>query len=153
MANKQIRQMGTLLLYSIKKCFGKSIQTYVALNELDTEEIAVSYDYILCKHLIANTEFDYLALPAEYNRLFIPPRNQPASSIIPVANRPSPSTTHSCSHTGLCQILSERERLYRRRSREESAENFGQMAVSHNLPLMIVADMHNPQKPRPHCRS
>lgn len=51
----------------------KSIQTYVALNELDTEEIAVSYDYILCKHLIANTEFDYLALPAEYNRLFIPP--------------------------------------------------------------------------------
>lgn len=68
----------------------KSIQTYVALNALDTEEIAVSYDYILCKHLIANTEFDYLALPAEYNRLFIPPRNQPVCSIIPVANRPSP---------------------------------------------------------------
>lgn len=51
--------MGTLLLYSIKKCVGKSIQTYVALNELDTEEIAVSYDHILCKHLIANTEFNY----------------------------------------------------------------------------------------------
>ena len=62
----------------------------MALNELDTEEIAVSYDYILCKHLIANTEFDYLALPAEYNRLFIPPRPQPVSTIKPIVKRPSP---------------------------------------------------------------
>lgn len=108
----------------------KSIQTYVALNELDTEEIAVSYDYILCKHLIANTEFDYLALPAEYNRLFIPPRNQPASSIIPVANRPSPPAplipavtpvyAKSCLKEKGCTDAG---------SREESAENFGQMAV------------------------
>lgn len=72
----------------------KSIQTYVALNELDTEEIAVSYDYILCKHLIANTEFDYLALPAEYNRLFIPPRPQPVSTIKPIVKRPSPPAPH-----------------------------------------------------------
>ena len=108
----------------------KSIQTYVALNALDTEEIAVSYDYILCKHLIANTEFDYLALPAEYNRLFIPPRNQPVCSIIPVANRPSPPAplipavtpvyAKSCLKEKGCTDAG---------SREESAENFGQMAV------------------------
>ncbi|WP_234096010.1 type VI secretion system tube protein TssD [Citrobacter portucalensis] len=108
----------------------KSIQTYVALNDLDTEEIAVSYDYILCKHLIANTEFDYLALPAEYNRLFIPPLNQQTNSIIPVANRPSPPAplipavtpvyAKSCLKEKGCTDAG---------SSEESAENFGQMAV------------------------
>lgn len=41
-------------------------------NNLDTEAITVSYEYILSRHLIANTEFSYLAFPDNYNRLFIP---------------------------------------------------------------------------------
>lgn len=41
-------------------------------NNLDTETITVSYEYILSRHLIANTEFSYLAFPDNYNRLFIP---------------------------------------------------------------------------------
>ena len=30
-------------------------------NQLDTEKITISYEFILCQHLIANTEFSYLA--------------------------------------------------------------------------------------------
>lgn len=41
-------------------------------NNLDTETITVSYEYILSVHLIANTEFSHLAFPDNYNRLFIP---------------------------------------------------------------------------------
>ncbi|MDU7671697.1 MAG: type VI secretion system tube protein TssD, partial [Escherichia coli] len=41
-------------------------------NQLDTETITISYEFILCQHLIANTEFSYLALPENYNRLFLP---------------------------------------------------------------------------------
>ncbi|EKO0961524.1 type VI secretion system tube protein Hcp, partial [Escherichia coli] len=41
-------------------------------NNLDTETITVSYEYILSRHLIANTEFSHLAFPDNYNRLFIP---------------------------------------------------------------------------------
>lgn len=108
----------------------KSIQTYVALNELDTEEIAVSYDYILCKHLIANTEFDYLALPAEYNRLFIPPRPQPVSTIKPIVKRPSPPAPHIPAVTPVYAKSCLKEKgCTDAGSREESAENFGQMAV------------------------
>lgn len=108
----------------------KSIQTYVALNERDTEEIAVSYDYILCKHLIANTEFDYLALPAEYNRLFIPPRPQPVSTIKPIVKRPSPPAPHIPAVTPVYAKSCLKEKgCTDAGSREESAENFGQMAV------------------------
>ncbi|EJS6303919.1 HNH endonuclease, partial [Escherichia coli] len=39
---------------------------------LDTETITISYEFILCQHLIANSEFSYLALPENYNRLFLP---------------------------------------------------------------------------------
>ncbi|MCU6173568.1 type VI secretion system tube protein TssD [Citrobacter cronae] len=49
-----------------------SIQMRVIKDEIDTETISVDYDYILSKHLISNTEFSYLALPAEYNKLFVP---------------------------------------------------------------------------------
>ncbi len=49
-----------------------SIQMRVIKDEIDTETISVGYDYILSKHLINNTEFSYLALPAEYNKLFVP---------------------------------------------------------------------------------
>lgn len=47
-----------------------SIRTHISNNNLDTEAIEVRYDYILCKHLTANTEFSYLAFPADYNSLF-----------------------------------------------------------------------------------
>ncbi|QMI06626.1 type VI secretion system tube protein TssD [Citrobacter sp. RHB25-C09] len=48
------------------------IQLRITKDEIDTETISVNYDYILSKHLISNTEFSYLALPAEYNKLFVP---------------------------------------------------------------------------------
>ncbi|WP_234096398.1 type VI secretion system tube protein TssD [Citrobacter portucalensis] len=49
-----------------------SIQMRVIKDEIHTETISVDYDYILSKHLISNTEFSYLALPSEYNKLFVP---------------------------------------------------------------------------------
>lgn len=49
-----------------------SIQMSVINDEIHTEAISVYYDYILSKHLVSNTEFSYLALPAEYNKLFVP---------------------------------------------------------------------------------
>lgn len=47
-----------------------SITTNFPSNNLDTEVISVRYEYILCKHLMANTEFSYFTLPADYNSLF-----------------------------------------------------------------------------------
>lgn len=41
-----------------------SIQLRIIEDEIHTETISVNYDYILSKHLISNTEFSYLALPA-----------------------------------------------------------------------------------------
>lgn len=49
-----------------------SIRMHISNNNLDTELIEVRYDYILCRHLTANTEFGYLAFPADYNSLFRP---------------------------------------------------------------------------------
>jgi len=49
-----------------------AIQQHFSNDNLDTETISVRYEYILCKHLIANTEFSYLAFPADYNSLFSP---------------------------------------------------------------------------------
>lgn len=49
-----------------------SIQLRIIEDEIHTETISVNYDYILSKHLISNTEFSYLTLPAEYNKLFVP---------------------------------------------------------------------------------
>ena len=59
----------------LRGAFLSGIQHQFSENNLDTETITISYEYILCKHLIANTEFSYLALPANYNRLFVPPLN------------------------------------------------------------------------------
>ncbi|MBA3112448.1 type VI secretion system tube protein Hcp [Salmonella enterica] len=56
----------------LRGAFLSDIQHQFSENSLDTETITISYEYILCKHLIANTEFSYLALPENYNRLFIP---------------------------------------------------------------------------------
>lgn len=53
------------------------------MNDMDYEYISVDYDYILSRHLIAGTEFDYLLTPENYSRLFpvvqktIPPEEQP----------------------------------------------------------------------------
>ena len=47
-----------------------SVNVYFTNNHLDTEIISVRYEYILCRHLIANTEFSYLAFPENYNNLF-----------------------------------------------------------------------------------
>ncbi|MFP2424309.1 type VI secretion system tube protein TssD [Pseudescherichia vulneris] len=62
---------------------GASIQgitsTFVP-DILDSESIAVTYEYIRCKHLIANTEFSNLILPDNYNQLF------------PVNEKPQPDT-------------------------------------------------------------
>ncbi|WP_407202268.1 type VI secretion system tube protein TssD [Citrobacter koseri] len=59
----------------LRGAFLSGIQSLFSENSLDTETITVSYEFILCKHLISNTEFSYLALPANYNRLFVPPLN------------------------------------------------------------------------------
>lgn len=59
----------------LRGAFLSGIQHQFSENNLDTETITISYEYILCKHLIANTEFSYLALPENYNRLFIPSVN------------------------------------------------------------------------------
>lgn len=40
------------------------------MNDMDYEYISINYDYILCRHLIACTEFDYLLTPDNYDRLF-----------------------------------------------------------------------------------
>lgn len=67
-----------------------SIQMRVINDEIDTETISVDYDYILSKHLISNTEFSYLALLAEYNKLFVP------------ASKPQ---THTLNSAGVGRLL------------------------------------------------
>lgn len=47
-----------------------SINVAVALDIIDTETIKISYDYILCKHLLANTEFSHLVFPDNYGAMF-----------------------------------------------------------------------------------
>lgn len=59
----------------LRRAFISSIYTLCRLGCLDTETIAVDYEYILCQHLIANTEYSYLTLPSSYNRLFVPSQN------------------------------------------------------------------------------
>ncbi|MDW3560973.1 Hcp1 family type VI secretion system effector [Enterobacter cloacae] len=48
----------------------RSIQLHSKMNDMDYEYISVDYDYILSRHLIAGTEFDYLLTPENYKRLF-----------------------------------------------------------------------------------
>lgn len=64
----------------LRGAFLSAIQHQFSDNNLDTETITISYEYILCKHLIANTEFSYLALPENYNRLFIPSPKTPQTT-------------------------------------------------------------------------
>ncbi|WP_445441409.1 type VI secretion system tube protein TssD [Citrobacter freundii] len=107
-----------------------NIYTNFTHNNLDTESITVTYEYIVCKHLIANTEFDYLAFPAEYNTMFIPRRNAPAHkptpAPVPIANPvpPPPEVmpvyAKSCLKEKGCTDAG---------TAQEPAENFGQMAI------------------------
>lgn len=57
----------------LRGAFVSSLHHAVATDTFNTETVSVGYDYILCKHLIANTEFSYLAFPEKYNRLYVPP--------------------------------------------------------------------------------
>ena len=59
----------------LRGAFISSIYSDFRQNCLHTETIAVDYEYILCKHLIANTEYSYLAMPASYKHLFVPSQN------------------------------------------------------------------------------
>ncbi|HFP3092164.1 TPA: type VI secretion system tube protein TssD [Escherichia coli] len=56
----------------LRGAFLSAIHHQIIENQLDTETITVSYEFILCQHIIANTEFSYLALPENYNCLFLP---------------------------------------------------------------------------------
>ncbi|QMR76874.1 type VI secretion system tube protein TssD [Enterobacter sp. RHBSTW-00175] len=55
----------------LRGAFISAIHLLVEAN-LDTEYITVKYEYIFCRHLIANTEFSSLAVPANYTRMFVP---------------------------------------------------------------------------------
>jgi len=57
-------QLRGVRLYAISSCFTN--------NNFDTEMVSVRYSYILCKHLISNTEFYSLVFPESYNQLFVP---------------------------------------------------------------------------------
>ena len=70
----------------LRGAFLSAIQHQFSDNNLDTETITINYEYILCKHLIANTEFSYLALPENYNRLFIPRPKTPADNGLKTLN-------------------------------------------------------------------
>lgn len=70
----------------LRGAFLSSIQYQFSENNLDTETITISYEYILCKHLVANTEFSYLALPENYNRLFIPRPKTPTDNGLKTLN-------------------------------------------------------------------
>lgn len=57
-------QLRGVRLSAISSCFTN--------NNFDTEIVSVRYSYILCKHLISNTEFYSLVFPESYNQLFVP---------------------------------------------------------------------------------
>lgn len=103
------------------------IRTGFTNNNLDTEFITVTYEYIVCKHLIANTEFSYLAFPADYNGMFIPHQVAPARAPKPVVKpmpppppRITPVYAKSCLKEKGCTDVG---------TTAEPAENFGQMAI------------------------
>lgn len=56
----------------LRGAFLSGIQYNFRENDIDIETITISYEYILCQHLIAKTEFSYLVLPDNYNRWYVP---------------------------------------------------------------------------------
>ncbi|ENO1935658.1 type VI secretion system tube protein Hcp [Escherichia coli] len=123
-----------------------AIHVNISDNNLPTECVNVNYDYILCKHLIANTEFDWLAFPAGYNSLFIPPKNPPASNLnpepLPVVNLPlsspavNPVYAKSCLKVKGCTDAG---------TAEEPAENFGQVAIFAQPVVDDCCGYHHPE--------
>ncbi len=63
-------QMEKYYLIELRGSSIRSIQLHSKLNDMDYEYISVDYDYILSRHLIAGTEFDYLLTPENYSHLF-----------------------------------------------------------------------------------
>ncbi|HAN1937697.1 TPA: type VI secretion system tube protein Hcp [Escherichia coli] len=123
-----------------------AIHVNISDNNLPTECVTVDYDYILCKHLIANTEFDWLAFPAGYNSLFIPPKSPPASNLkpepLPVVNLPlsspavNPVYAKSCLKVKGCTDAG---------TAEEPAENFGQVAIFVQPVVDDCCGYHHPE--------
>ncbi|HCB3587001.1 type VI secretion system tube protein TssD [Citrobacter koseri] len=109
----------------LRNAFISGINTSVTNNDLDTEIITVSYEYIQCRHLIANTEFDYLTFQTAYHDLFVPRPAKPAVTRTfkpepPPPPRITPVYAKSCLQEKGCTDAG---------SAEEPAENFGQMAI------------------------
>lgn len=75
----------------LRNAFISGINTSVTNNDLDTEIITVSYEYIQCRHLIANTEFDYLTFQTAYHDLFVP---RPAKPAVTRTFKPEPPRHH-----------------------------------------------------------
>lgn len=63
-------QMEKYYLIELRGATIRPIHLNYRMNDMDYEYISVDYDYILSRHLIAGTEFDYLLTPENYNRLF-----------------------------------------------------------------------------------
>ena len=97
-------------------------------NDIDTQDVIVIYDYILCKHLIANTEYDYMALPTDYNSMFIPRQTAPISDIIPEPTVPPAPTPQSVTPVYAKSCLKEKG-CTDAGTTDEPAENFGQLAI------------------------
>lgn len=102
----------------------------IHINQLPYEHISVVYDYILCKHLITNTEYGYLNIPAEYNNLFfpqpktdapkVPLNNNEISTPPPTPEKVTPVYAKSCLKEPGCTDAGDTE---------EPAEHFGEMAI------------------------
>lgn len=71
----------------LRGAFLSAIHHQIFENQLDTETITVSYEFILCQHLITNTEFSYLALPENYNHLFLPNSKNKTNNGLKTLNR------------------------------------------------------------------
>lgn len=104
-----------------------NINARFILNALDTEDILLTYEYIRCKHLIANTEFYYLTFPTKYPDLFMPRRLPPPAPTKPSTDKSSPPPPEitpvyakSCLKAKGCTDAG---------NTEEPAENFGEVAI------------------------
>lgn len=84
----RINRFGKLERYYYVELRGAYIQyqrTSISVDDFASETIRVSYEYIRCKHLTANTEYSDLLLPDHYNQLF-----PPQKVVAPLPEPPSP---------------------------------------------------------------
>lgn len=86
----RINRCGRMEKYYLIELRGATVQAIhqeSKMNDMDYEYISINYDHILCRHLIACTEFDYLLTPDNYDRLFpvvqksILPAEQPVRKV------------------------------------------------------------------------